>query len=170
MAYTTPVNMAQAFGLEELAQLLADEEQLLTSALLKDAIAGSWTGSPSDEEKTAASAGLARLERTIRNNSNLIDGYLRSKLQLPLATDDANAGTLEDCCNALVRYALRDDSENMTDLVEARKKHWMTWLRDVADGRTQLAGAGGREVPTVGGVHTGQPKSAYPWKQFGRVQ
>ncbi len=170
MAYTTPTNMAQAFGLEELVQMLADEERLLTAQLLKDAIAGTWTGTPTAEEQAAAQAALARLVKTIGNNSNLMDGYLRAKLQLPLSPADANAGTLEDCCNALVRYALRDDAENMTDLVDARRKHWMAWLRDVADGRTLLAGAGGQAVPMAGGVKTGQPKSAYPWHAFGGVR
>ncbi|MBY0236648.1 MAG: hypothetical protein K2W93_16835, partial [Burkholderiaceae bacterium] len=41
-AYASALQYTAKFGLEEAAQLLADEENLLTSQLLKDAINGVW--------------------------------------------------------------------------------------------------------------------------------
>ena len=56
MAYATPQRFIQEYGLDETTQLLADEQQLLTSQLLSDALAGSWTGTPSAAEQAATKA------------------------------------------------------------------------------------------------------------------
>ncbi len=115
MAYATPTLIIQRFGLDEITGYLDDEQPLLTSQLLLDAIAGTWTGTPSDAEKAAATDALARLTRQLQVTSNTMDGYLRSAVTLPLSDDDANAGTLEDCCMALARCSLADDTDNATD-------------------------------------------------------
>lgn len=170
MAYATANSMVQAFGLDELAQLLFDEQRLLTPQLLRDAMAGVWTGSPSADEMAAATAALARLTTQIGRCSNFMDGYLRAKIKLPIAPQHADAGTLADCCHALVRSALADDAGNATDRMETQAATWRAWLKDVAAGRALLAGDQGQEVPTVGGIKTGQAKSGYNWAAFGGVR
>lgn len=171
-AYTTPTAYLQRFGADEAAQLLADEEQQLTTQLLRDAIAvaggGSWTGTPSPEEQAAAQAALARLQRQIEIVSNFMDGYLRPAVALPLPAGDANAGTLDECCCALVRGGICDDTDNSTERIDKACDQWRAWLRDVSTGKTVLAGQDGGDVQAAGtSFRTGQAASGYDWDAFG---
>ena len=167
MPYATPELFIESFGLEETTQLLSDEKRLLTEQLLKDALAGSWTGSPSQEEKDAALSAVARFTRKLETQSNVMDGYLRPAVVLPLAPEDANAGTLEECRLALTRCALSDDTDNSTEQMSGCCKDWRSWLRDIANGRVKLAGANGQAVPQSGGARTGQSKTMYQWPGHG---
>lgn len=167
MPYATPARFIEAYGFEETLQYLADEQALLTAQLLKDALAGAWTGNPSQEEQDAATAALARLERKLATQSNFMDGYLRVTVTLPLPPSDANAGTLEECCLALVRCALADDTDNATDRIDECCKTWRAWLRDVAAGKAALAGEDGQAPAMPGTVRFGQAKSNYDWSRFG---
>ena len=167
MPYATPARFIESFGLEETVQFLTDEQGLLTAQLFKDALAGAWTGNPSQEEKDAATAALARMQRKLETQSNLMDGYLRSAVVLPLSPEDANAGTLEECCLALVRCALADDSDNATERMDACCKDWRAWLRDVAAGKAKLAGQDGQTLQPSGGARSGQARSGYNWDAFG---
>jgi len=170
MPYATPALYLQHFGLTETAQQLADEEQLLTATLLQDAIAGTWTGTPSAAEQAAATAALARLTRALEVQSNIIDGYLRGVVTLPLAAGDANASALEDCCLALTRWSIADDDDNATERMAKACDTWRAWLRDVAARRVQLVVSDGTPVAAVAGVRSGQAKSAYDWCKFGGVR
>jgi len=169
MTYATPTLFIQKFGLQETLQFLQDEEGLLTEQLLKDALAGTWTGTPSAEEQAAATAALARITRQMAVTSSLMDGYLLSAVQLPLAAGDVNAGVLEDCCLALARCGLADDSDNATDRMDDCCKTWRAWLRDVSTGKAKLAGAGGEAITPSGGARTGQATSKFRWCGFGAV-
>lgn len=170
MPYATASLFIQKFGLDETTQALADEQNTLTSLLLTDAIAvslgGAWTGAPSQADKDVANACLARMNRQLVVSSNFMDGYLRSAVTLPLAASDANAGVLEDCCLALVRYGLADDSDNATERMEKAFEQWRAWLKDVQAGRAELVGAAGEEVPSKGRIRTGQAVSGFDWGNF----
>jgi len=166
MAYATPARFIESFGLDETVQYLSDEQRLLTGQLLLDALAGSWTGSPSEEEKAAALAAVARLTRKLDTQSNLMDGYLRPAIVLPLSPADANAGTLEECCLALTRCAVADDTDNATERMDECCKGWRTWLRDVSVGKAKLAGADGQAVAPSGGARSGQARTGYDWASF----
>lgn len=167
MPYATPQRFIESYGLDETVQLLADEEGLLTAQLLKDALAGSWTGSPTQEERDAATAAVARFTRKLTTQSNFMDGYLRPAVVLPLSPQDANAGTLEECCLALTRCALSDDADNSTEQATSCCKDWRAWLRDVSTGKAKLAGEGGQAVPQSGGTRTGQSKTLFQWPGHG---
>ncbi|HEX7866542.1 MAG TPA: phage protein Gp36 family protein [Variovorax sp.] len=166
MAYATPARFIESFGLDETVQYLSDEQQLLTGQLLLDALAGSWSGSPSDDEKAAALAAAARFKRKLDTQSNFMDGYLRPAVVLPLSPEDANAGTLEECCLALTRCALADDTDNATERMDDCCKGWRTWLRDVSTGKAKLAGADGQAIAPSGGARTGQARTNYDWAAF----
>lgn len=174
MPYATPTLYLQRFGLEEAVQLLADEEQLLTAVLLKDAIAvaggGAWTGTPTAEEMAAGQAALARLVRALEVQSNFMDGYLRSAITLPLPPEDANMGTLEDCCLTLVRCSLADDPDNATESMGKACATWREWLNDVARKRVQLVATDGNTPATAGRARSGQAVSNYPWGSYGGVR
>lgn len=170
MAYATPQRFIQEYGLDETTQLLADELQLLTSQLLSDVLAGSWTGTPSAAEQAAANAAKDRITRKLATVSNFMDGYLRVAVTLPLSANDANAGTLEECCVALVREGLSDDSDNITERMEKVADRWRTWLRDVQAGRATLVTTAGEEVPGRGRVRTGQAATGFNWDAFPPVR
>lgn len=167
MPYAIPAQFIAKFGLEETTQLLQDEERLLTAPLLKDAMAGSWTGTPSAEEQAAATAALARLTDQLATSGSFMDGYLRSVVTLPLAGDDANSATLRDCCLALARCGLADDCDNSTDKMEATCATWRKWLQDIAARRVQLVSDDGTTPPATGGVRSGQAATRYNWSRFG---
>lgn len=174
MSYATATQFHRRYGLEDAAQQLADEQQLLTGTLLLDAIAvatgGAWTGTPTADEQAAAVAALARLERELAVASSYMDGYLRSAMTLPLAPGDAAAGTLEDCCLALARCGLADDTDNATERMDKRCAEWRVWLKDIAAGRVQLVGGTGSTPVAAGGVRSGQAASGFDWGSFGAVQ
>lgn len=163
MPYATPQQIIQSYGLKEITQLLTDEQDLLTEQLLLDAIAGAWTGAPSQEEKDAAEAALARLVDKIATVGNFMDGYLRSAVTLPLSSDDANTGTLRECCLALARCALSDDPDNATERMDECCDKWRAWLKDVARGVVQLVNPAGETVPGKSRIRTGQAVSRYDW-------
>ncbi len=163
MPYATPQQVIQAYGLREVTQYLADEQDLLTEQLLTDAITGVWTGAPSPEEQAAATAALARLNRKLETVSNTMDGYLRNAVTLPLAPGDANAGTLNECCMALVRCGLADDPGNSTERMEECCDRWRAWLRDVSRGVVQLVNQAGQTMAGKSRIRSGPAGSAYNW-------
>lgn len=166
MAYATPQRFIQEYGLDETTQLLADEQQLLNSQLLSDALAGSWTGTPTAPEQAAANAAKDRITRKLATVSNFMDGYLRSAVSLPLSTNDANAGTLEECCIALAREGVADDSDNATERMVQIADRWRCWLKDVQSGKVSLITVAGEEVASRGRVRTGQAASGFNWDAF----
>lgn len=170
-SYASAARYIQKFGLAEAVQMLADEERLLTSQLLTDCLAGTqWSGSPTPDEKTAAGAALDRLNRQLAVSSNFMDGYLRSAVTLPLSPDDANATTLEDCCLALARCGLADDSDSATERMDECCKTWRAWLRDVAAGKIQLVTQSGGAPAASTKVRTGRISSAFDWSRFGAIR
>jgi phage gp36-like protein len=170
MPYATPQQVIQNYGLKEITQLLTDEQNLLTEQLLTDAIAGAWTGDPSAEDIAAAEAALERFTRKIETVSNFMDTYLQRAVTLPLSADDANIGTLNECCMALVRCGLSDDPDNATDRMDECCDKWRTWLKDVAKGTAQLVKPDGETLPTKSRVRSGQAYSRYNWHGHGGVQ
>lgn len=171
MPYATPSQVIAEFGLREITQLLTDEQNLLTEQLLLDAIAvaagGAWTGTPAQADKDAATAALARFNRKLDTMSNFMDGFLRNAVTLPLAANDANAGTLNECCMALSRGGLSDDPDNATERMDEVCATWRAWLRDVSRGTVQLVNPAGTTVPGKSRIRSGQANSAYDWNRFG---
>lgn len=177
MSYATPTQYLARYGADEATQLLADEESLLTKQLLLDAIAvaagGTWTGTPTVDERAAATACLARLQRALDNASNLMNGHISSVYALPLAVTPDSAGTLEECCLALARVSLADDSENATERMDHAADNWRDWLRQVAARKVQLilANGGGQEASnSAATIHVGQAVSNVNWGSFGGVR
>jgi phage gp36-like protein len=168
MPYATIARVIQEFGLEELTQLLQDEQRLLTSELLLEALAGAFTGAPGVDAQAAATAAVQRLSRKLETVSNTMDGYLRGAVALPLALEDANAGTLEECCVALVRCGLADDTDNATERMDRCCDQWRVWLKDVARGVVQLVNAAGQVLPPNSrtGARSGQAVSGTDWGRF----
>ncbi len=169
--YTTIEQLMQAMGRFELAQLLADEEQLISVELLTDAVIGDSSALDvySDAERDAVAAALSRVETAITEQSDLMDGYLARRYRLPLTEDElASATQLRSCCNALARMALADDATNSTDRMIAERKYWDGWLKQVAEGKTLLPGITATSAGSGQNqrCHTAQPSSAINWDRY----
>ncbi len=171
MPYATPQQLIAEYGLKEVAQLLADEQGLLTELLLTDAIGvaagGLWTGNPTAGDMAAAQTALARLNRKLDTTSNFIDGFLRNAVSLPLAANDANGGTLNECCMALSRCGLSDDPDNATERMDELAATWRAWLKDVSRGVVQLVNPAGATVAGKSRIRSGQAASGFDWNRFG---
>lgn len=162
MAYATPAQYVQAFGLSEALQMLQDEEQTLTPEALRAGLAALAAGAAVVDDTAAAS--LERLQAKLDNTSNLMDGYLRSAVTLPLTTGQL-LGTLQECCLALTRCLLADDSDNATERMDKCCDNWRAWLKDVAAGKVKLVDSDGEELGggSSGRVVTGYVAPAYDY-------
>lgn len=162
MAYATPAQYVQAFGLSEALQMLQDEEQTLTPEALQAGLAALAAGAAVVDDTAAAS--LERLQAKLDNTSNLMDGYLRSAVTLPLTTGQL-LGTLQECCLALTRCLLADDSDNATERMDKCCANWRAWLKDVAAGKVKLVDSDGEELGggSSGRVVTGYVAPAYDY-------
>lgn len=168
MSYATPTQFIERFGLRETAQLLADEQRLLTAALLVVAVGGAaYPEGTSADQATATNSGLQRLQTALETVSNLMDGYMRSVVSLPLSADNANAGVLRDCCMALTRCSLADDADNFTDRMQALADQWTKWLEDVSKGRIKLVLADASQAQDSYRVRHGKAKSSFDWGHHG---
>lgn len=164
MSYATTPQYLARFGADEAAQLLgADPEPLLAAAAGQPMPSGT-----TPEQEAAAAAALARLLRALGIAANLMDGYLRAVATLPIAADDANAGTLEECCCHLTRYSISSAPGTMTESKKDENTRWLAWLRDVSARRVQLISTGTQQqAPGAGSVRTGRAKSGYDWTAHG---
>ncbi len=170
MSYATAQDFIAEFGLAEATQLLSDEQGLLTDVLLQAALAGSFPQGTAADEQAAANAGKTRLEAKLATATSLMDGYLRGVVDLPLPAGHASAPVLKDCCLAMARTALADDSDNWTERMQALADRWNTWLRDVAAGRVKLVAADGTAAPAKNRFFSGPVVSAFSWGRFGGEQ
>lgn len=73
------------------------------------------------------------MTRALNDAQAVIDGYLRAAYTLPLATIPAEL--VRVCCD-FSRFFLYDD--RVTPAVQTRRDEALSWLRDVASGRTTL--------------------------------
>lgn len=164
MAYATPADFVQAFGLDETCMLLMDEERLLTTELLVAGLRELAAGGTVMDD--VAAQALERLTRRLHNTSNLMDGYLGSAVSLPISSAKPELmGVLQECCLALARCALSDDPDNATDRMDAACSNWRQWLRDVAAGKIKLVDADGSVAAGGRTVHGNVP-SAYNWGMY----
>lgn len=165
MTYATASQFVQQFGLIEAAQLLADEQHLLTPELLSEAIKGEFSPERTPEEKDAAAAALARMEKVLGDASRLMDGYFRGAVSLPLTQMQLDEAPVSACCLELTRCGLMDDDGNLTETAEKRCKSWRDWLRDIATGKVKLVQ---EQQAGSGGVINGRMPSNYAWGRFNR--
>lgn len=170
MPYTTPARFCTDVGYHETRVLLVDDGQVLTIELLQQVVAvvagtGDWAPETTAPQKVVAMAAHDTLVRKLTNTSHYMDGYLRTGgVTLPLPEGDANAGTLEDCCTAIARDELADDSGVSSEDIVNRAARWRTWLRDIAAKRATLTQPDGGDVPSSSSIRTGQAKTGFNWQ------
>lgn len=164
MAYATTGQFVDAYGLRELADLLRDEEALVSEDLLRDALAGDVTAW-SQAEQDAVARALARATTAFARQSNFIDSHLMARYALPLLSPETTP--VVECCLALTRAALAEDGDNISTTVKEERKHWRDWLKQVASGEAFLpgetaVGEGGADLKR----HAGRMSSALDWEVY----
>lgn len=176
MAYATPQRFVQEYGLDETRQLLVDTQRLVTAELVSMAMAGTLPSGPvsgiTQADLDAITAAMVRLNRKLDDVSNFMDGYLRSAVQLPLPSNHASAGVLEECCVALTRVGLAVSADNASDGMTRLSDQWREWLKDVQKGRVQLVDSATGQGPVVANRYRSGPvMSNVDWEfnaRFGR--
>lgn len=175
MPYTTASRYCQEVGYDEASVHLVEEDALLTSQLLREVVnvvstGAAWSGTTTAEQRAVALAAHDRLVRKIGTVGAFMDGYLRVATTLPIAADDPNVGTLEECCQALVRDELASSPDVSNDLIVKVAERWRKWLVNVSNKVVSLAPAPGTDGMASSGfgkiVH-GQAKSGFDWSKFG---
>jgi phage gp36-like protein len=170
--YATPARYCAEFGLEEVRVQLLDEGRVLTADLLRqvlDVVAGgTWPTTTTTPERVVAMAAHDSLQRKLGNVSTFIDGYLRSAVTLPVSAGDPALSILEECCLAIARDELANDSDISTELIVKRADRWRKWLIDVSNKVVQLAPGASTAAPVGSGkVVSGRSKSRFKWGAFG---
>lgn len=164
MAYATLQQLVDKFGLRELAQLLCDEERLVTDDLLRDKLAGdvsAWSQEEQDAITTAELRAAAALDRV----SDLIDSAIGSRYNLPL-TNPAY-GPIVDCCLALSRAELSEDGDNISTTVKEERTYWRKWLERIENGKKILPGETQQGVSGhEQGRHCGTMPSSVDWEAY----
>ena len=164
MSYATLEQLIERFGLEEMTQLLADEHDLLTEELLQAALNDS-ASSYSSQEQEAATQAIDRADAIISQQSDVMDTKLGARYLLPLMNPDN--GSIVECCLALSRAALSDDSTNISKLILSERADAKKWLKDIAENKAHLPDERSRKS---GGAekkcHTRRPKSSVNWRAY----
>lgn len=157
MQYATLANLASQYGFREISQLLSDESDLLSEAMLIDAVAGNDLTAYTAAEQSAIADALSRANDALTRQSIFMDSKIGVRYQLPLTTVAIAAAPLEECCLALTRAYLSDDSDNTSQMIEGARTRWIKWLTDLAKDRSFIPNA---DKVTVGGS-----ENAYLTKQ-----
>lgn len=167
MTYATLQQLCEAYGFGDIAELLCDENALITEALLRDAVAEQDLASYSSEEQTAVLDALIRANQILNRQSVFIDSKLANNYHLPLPDSARDNTPVVECCLALARAALADDGDNLSETLTAERKHWRNWLNDLAAGRAVLPGVariasgGARQQRKTAAVSSSVDWSAY---------
>ncbi|TNC80708.1 MAG: hypothetical protein C9356_12470 [Oleiphilus sp.] len=138
--YATLQNLCTQYGYREISQLLCDEDSLLTEDMLRTAIAGGDLTVYTAEEQEDIAAAVNRGNDALTRQSALMDSRIASAYNLPLPATAIAASPLEECCLALTRAYLCDDSDNTSQVIEGSRTRWIKWLVDLASGQTVIPG------------------------------
>ena len=159
MTYITAEDLQLWFGAKELAEVAGPDDQVpVSAALMRLTIETGDRNAFTAEEVVAADAALARIEEAIVQGERMLESYLSRRFSLPLDAGVVAASPLPRVCGALARAFLYEDLENRE--ITRRRKSALGWLRDLAEGRVELAGlnpprgavAGGPSYATVSRV------------------
>lgn len=137
MYYCSALDYLVQFGLGEATMLLKDEEIELEQTALMAVVKNDplLLKHLEADQIDAATKASYRLNAALEQAHNLVDGYLRSVVALPLSVEQIKNTPLRTCTASLARCFLMDDSDNSTELAEGNCDKWRSWLRDVASKR-----------------------------------
>lgn len=148
-AYATPTNMMLWFGAKELAEITGlDDLTPVPPTLMRLTIEEGNRTAYSNDEIAAADAALARLQAALDDAGRLMEAQLARRYTLPLDNAVIQQSPLPRICGDLARMLLQDDFSPG----EPKERHLraLQWLRDLADGRTELNPAAAHQGQSAG--------------------
>ncbi len=150
MTYATATDLLNQFSAEEIAQR-ADRgmPRLVTADMLKTAAAGGDMSGYTADEQAAAAAALALITEKLLDAESMVNGYLATRYQVPLAT--VPRLVMVAACD-LARYALYDDL--VTEQIGQRHKDTIKTLESIGAGRISLGIDTAGNKPTINGSAT----------------
>ncbi|HWH86352.1 MAG TPA: phage protein Gp36 family protein [Pseudomonas sp.] len=132
MAYISVSDLLDRYGTEEILQR-TDKTELVSEELMEAAVAGEDLSGYPPEEQAAVADAIRLAEIAANDATDLINGYIAGRYQLPLMPVP---GVLIRLCSEVARYNLYDDAP--TEAIQDRKTATLKTLRDIADGRLSL--------------------------------
>ena len=167
--YATPQQFIQEFGQQEVADLLQDDEPLITESILQKYLADELVGGL--EECEAIERAIKRLDSMISQSSNYMDGYIAKgcmgkSYSLPFTPAQINQTSLATCNLELARCQLMEDADNGTEQQEKRCNKWHSWLRDISRGSVELIPRAETVASNTHKRYFGNSKSNYNWNEY----
>jgi phage gp36-like protein len=158
MSYATPSVLLDQFASDEIAQR-ADRSipRLVSAEMLKAAATGGDMSGYTVDEQAATATALALIEQKLLDADSVIDGYLISRYETPLAV--VPRLIVGVACN-LARYALYDDIA--TEQITQRYKDAVKLLEAINAGKINL----GKNDSQVAPQDHGSVKCAAPDRVF----
>ena len=158
MTYATPSVLLDQFAADEIAQR-ADRSipRLVSAEMLKAAATGGDMSGYTVDEQAATATALALIGQKLLDADSVIDGYLLSRYQTPLAV--VPRLIVGVACN-LARYALYDDIA--TEQITQRYKDAVKLLEAINTGKINL----GKNDSQVAPQDHGSVKCAAPDRVF----
>ncbi len=138
MPYVSLIQLAEAPGALELAQIASDEHQPIVDAELMELTLRAGNRSAySAEQIAAADAAKARIEQISSETDQQIDGYLRFRYTLPLSP---MSPLLAVWARSIVRYRLHKNlgGDDRSNPVVRDYRDALKFLAEVRDGRFSL--------------------------------
>jgi phage gp36-like protein len=167
MAYATPRDFIEKFGINETAQLLSDDRVLIDAAALDAAVADPVVlpADATDAENMAQA--VANLAEALAQTALEMNSYFSERVPLPLAAQVIAANPVKICNLDLARCELMDDDDNASERAEKRCEKWMTWLNRVASGRVKMTPPdSGDGSASAGSIRYGKTESAICWDDY----
>jgi phage gp36-like protein len=148
MSYASATELIDRFDAEEIAQRVDRSiPRLLTAELLRAVAAGADLSDYTVAEQSAAAAALASILRALTDADSTVDGYISSRVAVPLSSPPIVVSRL--ACD-LARYFLYDDQ--VTETIQKRYDTAIAFFRDVASGRVSLGIDPGASAQPTGGT------------------
>ncbi|MBF0627863.1 MAG: DUF1320 family protein [Magnetococcales bacterium] len=127
------------FGARELAQVAVPEElPVVSSELMRLTIVRGERDAFTDEEITAADAGLGVIERALADATRLIESHVALRHAIPLSGAQVAGSPLPRVCGAIARRLLHRD--RVPEEVIAGHTQAMNWLKALAAGQVGIVG------------------------------
>lgn len=164
MDYVTLLQLADLPGALELAQVASDKHAAQVAApLMELTLTGGDRSAYTAEQIASADSAKSRIQQTVTESSQVIDGYIGRRYTLPLASVP---GILTTWARAITRYMLHGTRKSLeaTDPIVRDYKDAIKFLTQVAEGKFSL----GLEDPSAAGAGAGDVRIDVGQKVFGR--
>jgi phage gp36-like protein len=133
--YITPAQLIERFSPEELAQRAAPEGTRVSGELFVLTVSGGDRSAYSEDEISAADQALNRVSKVVEDACALIDGYVETRLTMPLPEVPR---LLLQIAGDVFRYLIYDDQLDVESIIERRYRNAIKLLEQIRDGKLSV--------------------------------